>query len=277
VNPQISREGELKPVPVKTPKNIAVVGAGPAGLEAARVAALRGHKVTIYESQKRLGGLLNEASAPEFKADIRPFMEYLITAVDKLGVTIIHKKATAAELKKFDTVICATGSSIIIPKIPGVNKSIVTNALDVLNNKVKVGKNVIVAGGGLVGSETAIHLAQNGHKVTIVEMLPQIMRDVGSSDTVVYNEKIAENGIKVMTSTRLESIEDSGATVLVKGRSTEHIKADTIVLALGFRSNSELADELTGKGIDVRVIGDAVKPGKIFDAVHTGYRVGLKV
>lgn len=277
VNPQISREGELKPVPAANPRNIAVVGAGPAGLECARVAALRGHKVTVFERQNRNGGFLNEASAPEFKSDIRPYMEYLNTAVNKLGVKVVRLDAKASDLEKFDAVVCATGSSAIVPKnIPGIDKPIVATALDILNGR-SAGKRVVVVGGGLVGSETALHLAEHGHDVTIVEMLPRIMKDVSSADVTVYTGRMAKANVQVRTDTKLVRVEDGG--VAVAGRKGEEtLAADTVVLALGLKSSSALYDELSQySDREVYLIGDAVKPGKIFDAIHTAYRVGLKL
>jgi 2,4-dienoyl-CoA reductase-like NADH-dependent reductase (Old Yellow Enzyme family)/thioredoxin reductase len=276
VNPQISREGELKPVPTATPKTVAIIGAGPAGLETARICALRGHHVTIFECQDRNGGLLNEASVPEFKSDIRPYMEYLNTAIKKLDVKIVRKEASVNDMKSFDAVVCATGSKMIIPDIPGVDKPFVTNALDILNNKVKAGKKVVVAGGGLVGSETALHLAENGHDVTIVEMLPQIMNDVSSADVTVYSERMAKAHVGINTNMRLVSINDNGITVQGK-HGIEKISADTVVLALGLKNCDTLYHELEGLRKDVYIVGDAVKPGKIFDAIHSGYRVGLKI
>lgn len=110
LNPQISREGELEITPAAVKKNIAVVGGGPAGLEAARVLSLRGHSVTVFEKGE-LGGQLNEASVPEFKADIRGLKDYLITAVNKQGVNIVRREATADDLNGYDAVICATAAS----------------------------------------------------------------------------------------------------------------------------------------------------------------------
>ena len=124
LNPVVSREGELKITPAPVKKKVAVVGAGTAGMEAARVLALRGHDVTLYEEKDKKGGLLHEAAAPEFKADIRPFMQYQITAIEKLGIPVVQKKATPADLEGFDAVVCATGSLPIIPNLPGVDKPI---------------------------------------------------------------------------------------------------------------------------------------------------------
>ncbi len=276
LNPVISREGELKIKPAEQKKNIAVVGAGPAGMEAARVSKLRGHDVTIFEARGIKGGLLNEAAVPEFKADIRPLIKYQITAIEKLGIPVIHKQATIADLEKFDAVICATGSKPLMPNIPGIGKQIATNALDVLNNVVKPGNNVVVIGGGLVGSETALYLAENGHNVTLAEMLPQIMNDVAVTDLLAYTERIGKTNMRVLTSTKLIEIVDDG--VLVKNKAgTSKLQADTVILALGFESRQDLYNVLLEKGKEAYLIGDAVKPGKIMDAMHTAYRVGLKI
>lgn len=133
VNPIISREGELEIEPAQNIKKVAVVGGGAAGMEAARVLKLRGHDVTLYE-EKELGGLLHEASTPEFKADIRPLMKYQVTQLNKLNVPIIQKRVEAKELMEYDEIICATGSRPLIPNIPGIKNNNVVDALTVLND-----------------------------------------------------------------------------------------------------------------------------------------------
>lgn len=276
VNPLISREGELRISAAAAKRNIAVVGAGAAGLEAARVLDLRGHDVTLFEAANIKGGLLNEAAIPEFKADIRPLIKSLITAVEKGGIQVVEKKAEAADLKGFDAVVCATGSLPAHPPIPGLDKKIVSNALDVLNEKVDLGKNIVVVGGGLVGSETALHLAENGKDITLIEMLPTIMNDVAVTDFLAYSERIAKVNMGVKTSTTLMEVLDDG--VVVKGPAgTETIKADSVVVALGFASEQGLYEELIAAGKEAYLIGDAATPGKIMDAIHTGYRIGLRL
>ncbi len=277
LNPVISREGELKMKPADIKKKIAVVGGGAAGMEAARIAKLRGHDVTIFEAQDKMGGLLNEAAVPDFKADIRPFQKYLETQVEKLGIPVIRKKAEAADLGDFDAVISATGSTPVKPRIAGANKAIAMDALEAINNPDKIGKNVVVIGGGLVGTETALDLAENGHNVTVVEMLPQIMSDVAATDFLVYSERIAKTGMKVLTSTRLEEVTDSGVMVSNQKQGAFALEADTVILALGFRSCQDLYQELQAAGKEVYLAGDAVKPGKIMDAIHTAYRVGVRI
>lgn len=276
VNPVISREGELKIHPADKKKKVAVVGGGAAGMEAARVAKLRGHDVTIFEAQDRMGGLLNEAEAPEFKADIRPFHKYLETQVEKLNIPVVHKKVAAADLKDFDAVICATGSLPIKPNIPGADKKIAMDAIEAIDSG-KSGKKVVVVGGGLVGTETALDLAENGHDVTVVEMLPAIMNDCAATDFISYSERIAKIGMKVMTSTRLEEVTDDGVIVSNKKKGQIKLDADTVILSLGFKSCNCLYNALKDEGKEVYLVGDAVHPGKIFDAIHTAYRAGLKV
>ena len=151
------------------------------------------------------------------------------------------------------------------------------NALEAINNMDKVGKKVVVVGGGLVGTETALDLAEQGHDVTVVEMLPQIMNDVAATDFISYSERIAKIGMKVVTDTRLEEVTDKGIVVSNKKKGEYEIEADTVILALGFKSCQCLYNALKDDGKEVYLVGDAVHPGKIFDAIHTGYRAGLKV
>ena len=276
LNPVVSREGELKITPAPVKKKAAVVGGGAAGMEAARVLKLRGHDVTVYEGKPENGGLLHEAAAPEFKADIRPFMKYQVTALEKLGVPVIREKADAAKLAGYDVVICATGSLPIIPKIPGVEKPIAVDCLSAINRAKPVGKKVVVIGGGLVGTETALDLAENGHSVTLVEMLPKIMKDVAVTDFLAYSERIAKTDMRVLTETRLEEVLDNGARVSSK-KGEEILEADTVILALGLKAEQGLYNELLAAGKEVYLAGDAVKAGKIFDAIHTAYRVAIRI
>ncbi|MCI8816970.1 MAG: FAD-dependent oxidoreductase [Angelakisella sp.] len=276
LNPVVSREGELKITPAPVKKKVAVVGAGAAGLEAARVLALRGHDVTLYEEKDKKGGLLHEAATPEFKADIRPFMQYQITAIEKLGIPVVQKKAAPADLEGFDAVVCATGSLPIIPNLPGVDKPIAVDCLSAINGAKPVGKKVVVVGGGLVGTETALDLAENGHSVTLVELLPRIMKDVAVTDFLAYSERIAKTDMRILTDTRLEEVLDNGARISgPKGE--EVVEADTVILALGLKAEQGLYNELAAAGKEVYLAGDAVKAGKIFDAIHTAYRVAIRI
>jgi 2,4-dienoyl-CoA reductase-like NADH-dependent reductase (Old Yellow Enzyme family)/thioredoxin reductase len=276
VNPTISREGQLEITPAEQLKKVAVVGGGPAGMEAARVSKLRGHEVVLFESRK-LGGALHEASIPEFKADIRPLIQNLRTQIEKLGIPHEEKTAEVPDLKGFDAVIVAIGGKNIQLNLPGVDKSHVVSALDVLNHPEIAGEKTVVIGGGLVGTETALFLAESGKKVTVVEMLDGIMNDVAVTDCLAYTERIAKTDMDVLVRHKLVEIKDGNVVLECSGRLKE-LDADTVVMAVGFKPQNALVDELKSiEGIEVYAIGDCVKPAKIYDAIHAGYKTGLKI
>lgn len=275
VNPIISREGEIEICPAETKRNIAVVGGGPAGLEAARVLKLRGHDVTIFE-KNRLGGQLIEASEPEFKADIRGLTESMITAVKKLKIPIEKKEATPANLKKYDAVLCATGSTPTRLPLPGGDLPIAVECSDFLNGKKKVGKKIVMLGVGLVGSETALQLAEEGHDVTLVGRKPTIMKGVAVTDFLAYSERIAKTDMEICTSTTPLEVVKDGVMVEHKGE-VRKIPADTVLYAFGAKANQELYDKLKKDGKETYLIGDSISPGKIMDAIHTAYRLARKL
>ena len=279
VNPTVGREGELEITPAKKLKKIAVIGGGPAGMEAARVCALRGHNVTIYE-KNRLGGVLHEASTPDFKADIRAFRDYLITQINKLNIKVVKEEATPTSIKDggYDVIVVAVGGVPIKPDVPGIDKPIVISALDILNGKKEAKQKVVVVGGGLVGTEIALFLAEQGKDVSIVEMLDEIMKDVATTDKLAYSEKIAKANIKIFTGQKLQEVKDNGVVIVSKNGDSTEIEADTVVIAVGFAPQKNIISEFEkNTGIEVYTIGDCVQPGKIFDAIHTAYKTALRI
>lgn len=278
LNPTIGREGELDIVPAPRSKKVAIVGGGPAGMEAARVCKLRGHEVTLFEKRK-LGGFLHEASVPDFKSDIRPFLKYQVTQIEKLGIKVVEEEATLETLtgKGFDTIILAVGAKPLDLKVPGADSPNVVNALDILAGKVQPGKKLAVIGGGLIGTETALDLAEKGHKVTLIEMQDEIMTDCAATDKLAYAERIAATDMQILTKHTVKEIKN-GAVVAQGRKGITEVAAETIIVAVGLAPDSTLYQDIKDKlDVEVYKIGDYVKAGKIMDAIHTGYKTGLKI
>ena len=277
MNPTLGFEDALAIRPADKVRKVAVVGGGPAGLKAADTAALRGHEVTLFE-KRALGGWLHEASYPDFKADIRDALRYLVTQVNKHGVTVVEKEATAADLAGFDAVIVATGTTPAGLPVPGADRPNVTLAVDALKEGgVRPTGQVVVVGGGLIGVETAVLFSrQPDTQVTILEMLPQIMNGCSDCDKIVYGGWIQENGVQVFTSSKVVSIGEEGVTFEQRSRRGT-VPADHVFLATGMNPNQALYEELLAQGVMVYNVGDSQAPGKIYDAVHSGYKAGLKV
>ena len=276
VNAQAGMEREYKIEPAAKSKKVLVIGGGPSGMEAARVAALRGHRVALYEKKDSLGGLLLEASTPAHKKDIAPLIAWLSSQVKKAGATVVLGKEVTTELvaeMRPDVAIVAAGTTPLIPKIPGIQKPSAVTAIDVLLDKAEVGNEIIVAGGGVVGCDVAAFLADKGKKVTIVEMLSDIALDVelfaGSRGTLLA--MLGQKGVNSLTDTKLEEITDEGAIVSDKEGASRAIKADTVVLALGLKPSTKLYEALKGKVSEIYAIGDSVEPRKIGDAIHEGF------
>ena len=277
VNPTTGKERELTIQPAEKKRSVLVIGGGPGGMEAARVAALKGHRVTLWERRDALGGNLIPASQPAFKSDYRILIRYLSTQVRKLGVDVKLGKVDtgheAIQRLKPDVVFIATGSIPIIPEIPGVKKEHVMNANDLLLGKKETGGTVVIIGGGIIGCETALFLAQEGKKVTVIEILEDIARDMYSINRMHLLKLLADRGVKILTETRVVEIGDQEITIVDKEDRPSTLKADTVVLALGLKPNSEPYESLVGKVPEVYPIGDCTKARKVINAVWEGFRL----
>lgn len=278
VNPTLGFEYLNETKKVEISKKVTVVGGGPAGMEAARAAALAGHEVTLYEKSDRLGGQFGLAPIPPYKGSMTYLPSWLARQIKKLGVTIkLNTEYTSAifDEEKPDVVIIATGSTPTKPPIPGINGANVVTAQDALAGKVTVGDKILVAGGGMIGCETATHFAMQGKQATIVELLPEIATDEEGTRREFLLNFIKEKNIQVLKGTKVMEINEKGAK-LNKDEEIFDFDADTIILALGVKPNSALAKELESK-TEVKVVGDAVKIRNVLDAVREGFLAGMNV
>jgi 2,4-dienoyl-CoA reductase-like NADH-dependent reductase (Old Yellow Enzyme family)/thioredoxin reductase len=280
VNASVTRELEYQIKPAEKPKKIIVVGGGPAGMEAARVAAQRGHQVTLYEKKDKLGGQLLVASMAPYKDEIANLTRYLTSQLDKAGVKVkLGTGATAGliQRRKADAVVIAVGASPIVPEdLSGLKGQNVISALDVLTGAKEAGQRVVVIGGGMVGCEAAELLAQKGKKVTILEMLDEIGSDIGVSNKRTVLHRLQNAGIEMATRTKAQEITKRGVRA-TQNKSPRVFEADTVVLAVGFTPNTSLAQKLEGKVSALYSIGDCAEPRKIVDAIDDGARVGREV
>jgi 2,4-dienoyl-CoA reductase-like NADH-dependent reductase (Old Yellow Enzyme family)/thioredoxin reductase len=275
VNVAVCREDEFKITKAEHSKNVAVIGGGPAGMEAARVCALKGHQVTLYE-KRELGGALIEASIPEFKApDLKPLMEYFRTQIKKLKIKVVSEEATPKTIEngRFDAVIVAAGATpLALEDVQGVHHKKVTSASQVLHGQAKLGQKIAVIGGGIVGTEVGLFLAEQGKEVVFVEMLDTFMNNVTFDEKLVYEERFRNLKVSIHTGKRLEGVSDQGITVMDRYGVRTMIPADSVVLAAGFRPNRDLIDSLRKvPKLQVFEVGDCVRPRKIFDAIHEGH------
>ncbi|MBM2831203.1 MAG: FAD-dependent oxidoreductase [Dehalococcoidia bacterium] len=263
-------------------RKIAVIGGGPAGLEAARVAALRGHQVTLYE-MRELGGMLIEDSVPEFKKDLRPLTAYLATQMKKLGVHVVKRQATKETIQKggFDAVIVGTGANLIIPQVPGVDKPIVTDIFEVYRSKGKgVGEKVVIIGDGMTGCELALYLAQMGKKPIVTGFrgsMAEVAAEGGRAPRAVLLDMLKKREVPIRFGLVLIEVTDNSAVFVDRVARKHILEADTIVLATGLTPETKLAEELEKGQIPVYRVGDCVKPRRIYDAIHSGHDVGARL
>ena len=261
--------------PAAQKKKIAVLGGGPAGLEAARVAALRGHDVTLFEKTTTLGGQLNIACVPPRKEEMRRATQDLIHAVCNAGVHLcMGQTRTAEQLKDagFEAVINAVGAHSAAPRIPGIDSVNVADAWKVLAGEQQVYGTVAVIGGGMVGCETAEYLAARGYKVSVIEMMDKIA--AGESTTILPTllENYKTYGVEQYPSHKVKEFRMDAVVCENKDGAEVTIPCDYIVLAMGARSNEFDAAALEAASIPVYSIGDAAgKAADISNAIRTGY------
>lgn len=278
-NAATGRESAYRIQPADKAIRIAVVGGGPAGMEAARVAAQRGHRVVLFEKKPELGGQLIVAALPPYKEDLDRLTEYLADQLAKAGVDVRLNVEVTPEVvreEKPDAVIMAVGGIPIIPDVPGVGDPKVVIAQDVLAGR-EVGQNVVIIGGGMVGCETGHFLAEKGKHVTIVEMLKRLANDVSPMVRRRLLDGLREKQVTTIKGANCEEITASGVHITTSQDERQEIPADSVVLAVGYRANDALFRSIEGELPEVYCIGDAADPQRIREAINAGYQAGLSL
>ena len=315
-NVRAGRESELKIKKAKKKKKVMIIGGGPGGMEAARVAALRGHDVHLFEKMDVLGGQLRYAHIPPGREEIVNVISFLENQIKKLNVNIeLSKKVDTATINKMkpDVVIAATGGVPLIPKITGIKEKNVVVAEDVFDNRVKVGKDVVIIGGGTIGCEIALHTAKMGamdpevacfllknkvidgdkaveltskgkRNITILEMKNKIGGRFGISTRWVIMKQIVDAGINSITGIKVKnmstkSIKEKDKVCITYEDDKKDIKifADTVIIAAGYKSNQDPTRKLNGKIDELYRIGDCVEVRTALEAIHEGFEVGLRI
>ena len=301
VNAAIGRGCEQEFASAATPKKVAVVGGGPAGMEAARVMAMRGHDVTLYEKEAYLGGLLNMAALVKGTEifDLRELIRYFGGQLEEFGVKVKlnHEFTPAvAAASKPDVIVVAGGGSPDTLDIPGIDGDNVMPAAE-LRDKAKValrllgpkslgrvtkswlpvGNRVVIIGGGIQGVETAEFLVKRGRKVTIVEATDRVGMEMVMLQRILLLPWLEKKGAEILSEVSYDRVTPEGLVVTTKDGAQRVLGADTILITIPLKPNQTLTDSLKGLAPEVHVLGDCKKPGLIIDAIADGYVIGKAV
>ena len=282
VNPETGHEDEFAKPLSKDKKRVFIAGGGPSGMEAARIASLRGHRVVLFEQRDHLGGTLLLASMPPKRPGWSELRDYLVGEMKRLGVDVrLGTKATAELARKegADVAIVAIGASQYPPRIPGIEMKNVVLSRDLLEGTARIrGEKVVVLGGGTSGAQIADFLSQRGYDVTIVTAGKEIAKDSAVVVRALFLDRLQQCGVTMLTDTRIVGIMKGKVLIVGPGDSEElpgELPADTVVASTGAKPNDSLADDLSTVVKQVFVVGDAVEPRDVTYAMLEGARAGL--
>jgi NADPH-dependent 2,4-dienoyl-CoA reductase/sulfur reductase-like enzyme len=283
VNPYIGREARIgfadTMEKAKNSKKVLIAGGGPAGMQAAITAALRGHEVVLCEKSGALGGLLKFTDTDSLKHDLRRYKDYLIKRVQSLNIRILlNTEVSQALLEQLrpDAIIVAAGSTSMIPRsVKGIEKAF--PATDIYFNPANIkGDQIVIIGGGLVGVETGLHLANTGKHVTVLEMQNEYAPDSKMVYKFGLMRKVGELGLTIVTNALCTKVTNGGVTYLKDGKE-QLAEADTVLYAVGMKSNEQPYFELYDKAPFVYEAGDCKKVGKVDGAIHSGHFAAMDI
>ncbi len=280
-NPSLLREADFPIDRAPSPKKVMVIGGGPAGMEAARVLAKRGHQVLLYERSNRLGGQWNIASQQEFKGDYASLTERLSRSLAEAGVTVTLNHQVSPQFVKEmhpDAVVLATGARAKTLDVPGVEGQNVVQAYDVILGRTRVGDRVVVVGGRLVGMEVALSMARLGKKVSIVTLnrLGENGKPMNPNIYLRLRDCLLDHDVRLFPHSAVAEIRNNGV-VIVNGKELLFLKADTIILAVGAEPENRLAEEIRNIAPEVYMIGDCVDARSVLEATNEGAEVGRAI
>jgi 2,4-dienoyl-CoA reductase-like NADH-dependent reductase (Old Yellow Enzyme family)/thioredoxin reductase len=280
VNPMLGREKEMAFVPTQNPKKVMVVGGGPGGLNTAWVAAKRGHNVHVYEKRGSLGGQLLPGSIPGHKQELRSLIKFQEKQIEKYGVIChLNHEVRIEDIQAMnpDVVILATGSQPLIPEVPGIDSEIVLTYEDVLNESPPAFKKAVVIGGGATGLELALHLAEYGCAVNVVEMLDKVGIGLESMTRRILLRKLKETQVNIMTATRLLRVETNSVRLAHSDGTEQMLETEKVILAAGNRPLDKLYKKVKSLGYETYQIGDCLETRSAKAAIYDSAVLGRSI
>ena len=279
VNPICGRERNYPPGVTSHPQRVLIIGGGVAGMEAARIADLRGHRVSLFEKESTLGGHLLEACVPEFKKDLKKLLDWYRGQITRSGIELhLHREVTPqliADLD-FDLAVLATGSVPLVPEIPGIKGEMVVSCCQVLSGKKEVGEKLLIMGGGMEGCETAVWLGQKGKKVRIIELLDTIATNIHQANRQMLMDMMEDLKVEVILKGQITQVNNNGVSIVHEGEN-RFLECHNLVLAAGLTPLRSLWEALKEKGRPFYEVGDCQSPRNVHYAILDGFNVGYSI